>query len=93
METDNDSIQYRAVLRANFDQLTTPADQEAKFDHGVLREAMKSLPKRSRQALDLVYFQGMSMREAGVKMGIRRQRVHQIIVEARGLLRKNLEKA
>jgi RNA polymerase sigma factor FliA len=45
---------------------------------GLLEQAMSKLPPRKRQALDLYYFKGLTMKEAGIRMGVCESRVSQI---------------
>ncbi|MEJ2008478.1 MAG: FliA/WhiG family RNA polymerase sigma factor [Acidobacteriota bacterium] len=45
---------------------------------GLLEQAMSKLPPRKRQLLELYYFKGLTMREAGIRMGVCESRVSQI---------------
>ncbi len=46
--------------------------------NGLLAQAMSKLPSRKRQVLDLYYFRGLTMKEAGARMGVCESRVSQI---------------
>ncbi|HET9178379.1 MAG TPA: FliA/WhiG family RNA polymerase sigma factor [Terriglobia bacterium] len=46
--------------------------------NGLLAKAMSKLPPRKRQALDLYYFKGLTMKETGNRMGVCESRVSQI---------------
>lgn len=46
--------------------------------NGLLAKAMSKLPPRKRQALDLYYFKGLTMKETGNRMGVCESRISQI---------------
>jgi len=46
--------------------------------NGLLAKAMSKLPPRKRQAIDLYYFKGLTMKETGNRMGVCESRVSQI---------------
>ncbi|HEX5412917.1 MAG TPA: FliA/WhiG family RNA polymerase sigma factor [Terriglobia bacterium] len=46
--------------------------------NGLLAKAMSKLPARKRQAIDLYYFKGLTMKETGNRMGVCESRVSQI---------------
>lgn len=46
--------------------------------NGLLAKAMSKLSPRKRQAIDLYYFKGLTMKEAGNRMGVCESRVSQI---------------
>ncbi len=46
--------------------------------NGLLEQAMSRLPLRKRQVLDLYYFNGLTMKETGTRMGVCESRVSQI---------------
>lgn len=46
--------------------------------NGLLEQAMSKLSPRKRQVLDLYYFQGLTMKETGTRMGVCESRVSQI---------------
>jgi RNA polymerase sigma factor FliA len=51
--------------------------QRSEMD-GLLEQAMSKLPPRKREVLDLYYFKGLTMKEAGTRMGVCESRVSQI---------------
>ena len=57
-----------------------------------VRPLLEKLTVREKQAVDLYYVQGMTMREAAVQMGVVECRVHQILTRAASRLRELLEK-
>ncbi len=46
--------------------------------NGLLEQAMSKLPPRKREVLSLYYFQGLTMKEVGARMGVCESRVSQI---------------
>lgn len=46
--------------------------------NGLLEQALSKLPPRKRQVLELYYFKGLTMKEAGTRMGVCESRVSQI---------------
>lgn len=56
----------------------------------LLAAAIAALPKRARQAVELYYFKGLTLREAGRAMGVNESRVCQILKPALRELRRAL---
>ncbi len=44
----------------------------------LLEQAMSTLPLRKRQVMELYYFKGLTMKEAGIRMGVCESRISQI---------------
>jgi RNA polymerase sigma-70 factor (ECF subfamily) len=52
------------------------------FKEGLLHEAIKLLPQRKRQVVDLCKFQGKSYAEAGSILGIKKDTVKEYLVDS-----------
>ncbi|HZR80383.1 MAG TPA: sigma-70 family RNA polymerase sigma factor [Candidatus Binatia bacterium] len=65
-----------------------PADEAARRELGAIaRRALATLPAKERQALLLIYFGDLSLREAGERMGLSEARACQLRAQAFARLR------
>jgi len=56
----------------------------------MVRQEIRSLPKRLRLAVHLYYYEDCMMKEIGEIIGVNESRASQLLAEARGILRKRL---
>lgn len=89
----DDEAQYRPTLSNPCDSdLVHEGDQGQQVDYALVRALVSELPDQMRRAVELSYFQGLNSREVGERMGVSRQRVHQVLIEAERELRSKLSR-
>ncbi len=90
----------RRRLFLSLDQLAEEPESEMLIEevmktqerNQILKECMKQLKEEYREALYLVYFEGMSHREAAATMGKSVKQIADLVYRGRNSLRKRLEK-
>ena len=72
------------------DTLAEPSAPCAEYDDALTRSVM-SLKRKYREAVLLCYYQGLNGQEAAEVLGITRAAVHNRLMKAQKILRKELE--
>lgn len=66
--------------------------EQAELRH-LVREAVRQLPERERQAVQLYYFRGLQLKEVGAQLGVTESRACQLCGQGVKRLRKRLRSA